>query len=67
MTVERAISLMSKAVYVGEKLKLESNIALAANDSKKLNYIKQEAIVLNKIVDAIACVTFINLINGEED
>ena len=66
MTTERGMKLMSRSLEIGKQILFESEIAQAASDLKKLNYLNQEMIVLRKITEVIGCVVFYNFQNNEE-
>lgn len=66
MTLERAFELSVRSRSIAEQLKHEVSIANAANDTKRINYIKQELIVLKRMAEILACITFAQNNNDED-
>ena len=66
MTVERGVELSGRILEIGKQIAFESEVASAAHDLNKLRYLTQEAIVLKKIAEVIACITLANSQNNEE-
>lgn len=65
MTLKRAFELSVRAKSIAEQLQYEATIANIANDAKRINYIKQELIVLKRMAEILACITFAQ--DDEED
>lgn len=65
LSSQRILELTGKGFEVSKSLQDEANIASSGHNLNALKYIQQEAIVLKKIMQALAAVAAHHLMNGD--